>query len=78
VLENNTWYDYLALDPDVYLSRDYAPMTVRMDAYTRHVQGIPAAVAAMRETIEPMPSGHAGAGIAPGGQLDLGTPSITP
>jgi len=59
VLENNTWYDYLALDPNLYLSRDYAPLNVRMDAYVRHTQGIPAAAAAMRRTIKPMPTGHA-------------------
>ena len=60
VLENNVWYGYLPLDPDVYLSRQYAPLSVRMDAYTRHVEGLPAAVAAMRRTLKPMPSGHAG------------------
>ena len=60
VLENNVWYGYLPLDPDLYLSRPYAPLRVRMDAYTKHVEGLPAAVAAMRHTLKPMPSGHAG------------------
>jgi len=59
VLENNAWYDYLALDPDVYLSRNYAPLAARMDAYTRHVSALPATLAAMRRTLKPMPSGHA-------------------
>jgi hypothetical protein len=59
VLENNAWYDYLALDPNIYLSRDYAPLAVRMDAYTRHVRALPATLVAMRRTIKPMPTGHA-------------------
>lgn len=59
VMENNTWYGYLALDPDLYLSRQYAPLTARMDAYTRHVEGLPATLAAMRRTIKPMSTGHA-------------------
>ena len=59
VLENNTWYDYLALDPNVYVARDYAPPEVRMDAYTRHARALPTAIAAMRDTVKPMPSGHA-------------------
>ncbi len=58
-LENNAWYDYLALDPNIYLSRDYALLAVRMDAYTRHVEGLPRAMAAMKRTLKPMPSGHA-------------------
>jgi uncharacterized protein (DUF885 family) len=57
--ENNTWYGYLALDPNLYLSREYAPLAVRMAAYIRHVEGLPAAAAAMRRTLKPMPSGHA-------------------
>jgi uncharacterized protein (DUF885 family) len=59
VLENNCWFDYLALDPNLYLSRQYAPLTARMDAYTRHVEALPAVLAAMRRTMKPMPSGHA-------------------
>jgi len=59
VLENNTWFDYLALDPNLYLSRDYAPLSERMDAYTRHVRGLPETLTAMRKTITPMPTGHA-------------------
>jgi uncharacterized protein (DUF885 family) len=59
VLENNAWYDYLALDPNVYLSRNYAPLAVRMDAYTRHVSELPATLVTMRRTLKPMPSGHA-------------------
>jgi hypothetical protein len=59
VMENNVWYGYLPLDPDLYLSREYAPLSVRMDAYTRHVEGLPAAAAAMRRSLKPMPSGHA-------------------
>jgi len=59
VQENNTWYGYLALDPNLYLSRDYAPLAARMDAYTRHVRNLTPALAAMRRTIKPMSSGHA-------------------
>lgn len=59
VLENNTWYDYLALDPNLYLSRDYGTLEQRMAAYTQHVQALPAALRGMRSLIKPMPSGHA-------------------
>ena len=59
VMQNNAWYDYLALDPNVYLARDYAPLPVRMDACIRHVNALPATLQAMRRTLQPMPSGHA-------------------
>ena len=59
VLENNTWFDYLALDPNLYLARDYAPLGHRMDAYTKHVENLPQALAAMRALVKPMPPGHA-------------------
>jgi uncharacterized protein (DUF885 family) len=59
VQENNAWYDYLALDPNVYVARDYAPLPVRLAAYLRHVQALPAVLAGMQRTLRPMPSGHA-------------------
>jgi uncharacterized protein (DUF885 family) len=59
VFENNVWTAYLPLDPDPYVSRQYAPLSARMDAYTRHVAGMPRALEAMRGTVKPMPSGHA-------------------
>ena len=33
-----------ALDPDVYVSRPYAPLAVRLQAYTRYARSIPAAL----------------------------------
>jgi uncharacterized protein (DUF885 family) len=59
VHENNAWYDYLALDPNVYVARDYAPLPERLAAYLRHVQALPAVLEGMQRTLRPMPSGHA-------------------
>lgn len=47
------------LDPNVYLSRNYAPLAVRMDAYTGHGSALPATLVVMRRTLKPIPSGHA-------------------
>lgn len=40
-----------ALDPDVYVSRDYAPLPVRVDAYTRYARAVPAALAQIRANL---------------------------
>ena len=32
VMDNNAWFGYSGIDPDIYLSRDYAPAVTRMQA----------------------------------------------
>jgi hypothetical protein len=40
-----------AIDPDVYVSRDYAPLAARADAYIRYAQAVPTALARIRENL---------------------------
>ena len=56
VMDNNAWYGYSGIDPDIYLSRNYAPAAMRMGAYIRHVQAIPAAVLNIKQNLKPMPA----------------------
>ncbi len=45
-----------ALDPDVYVSREYAPLPVRLKAYTRYARAVPKAVAELRGNVAlPLP-----------------------
>lgn len=59
VMENSAWYGYYALDPDIYLSRAYAPLVVRMKAFIKHVDGMTAAVPNIKTNLKPMPSTYA-------------------
>ena len=44
------------LDPDVYISRDYAPLPVRMQAYVNYAKAVPGAVAQVRSNLRlPLP-----------------------
>lgn len=58
VMENNPWYGYSGFDPEIYLSRDYAPLAVRMEAYIKHVQAIPAVVSNIKNNLRPMSATH--------------------
>jgi uncharacterized protein (DUF885 family) len=52
---NPAWY-LNNIDPDLYLSRNYAPLPTRMKAYIKYAQGIPAIVADIRENLRgPLP-----------------------
>lgn len=53
-MENNPWYGYSGIDPDIYLTRDYAPPAQRIQAYIRHVQAIPAAVSNIKNNLRPL------------------------
>ncbi|HEX5656714.1 MAG TPA: DUF885 domain-containing protein, partial [Polyangiales bacterium] len=45
-----------AIDPTIYLTREYAPLDRRMQAYVRHLRAIPAAIDTMLATLEaPLP-----------------------
>ena len=53
---NNPLYYYWQFDPDVYISREYAPLEVRMKAYTKYANALPKAVEqAMANLKTPMP-----------------------
>ncbi len=40
-----------ALDPDVYVSRNYAPLATRLAAYTRYAKAVPVALAQIKENL---------------------------
>jgi uncharacterized protein (DUF885 family) len=60
---NPGWY-LGQIDPDVYLSRNYAPLEKRMKAYIKYAQGIPKFAAAVKENLKsPMPKTYVELGI---------------
>jgi uncharacterized protein (DUF885 family) len=61
---NPAWY-IGDLDPDMYLSRNYAPLDVRMKAYIKYARAIPKAVASIKENLKsPLPKTYVELGIA--------------
>jgi hypothetical protein len=66
---NPGWY-IDKIDPDMYLSRNYAPLDVRMKAYIRYARGIPKVAAAIKENLKsPLPKTYVELGIAQFGGL---------
>jgi hypothetical protein len=66
---NPGWY-LGQIDPDMYLSRNYAPLAVRMKAYIKYAQGIPRIAAAIKENLKsPMPKSYVELGIEEFGGL---------
>ena len=66
---NPGWY-LDQIDPDVYLSRNYAPLNVRMKAYVKYARGIPRLAAAIKENLKsPLPKTYVELGIAQFGGL---------
>jgi Bacterial protein of unknown function (DUF885) len=60
---NPAWY-LGNIDPDVYLSRNYAPLDKRMKSYIKYAQGIPKVAAAIKENLKsPMPKTYVELGI---------------
>ncbi len=49
--KNPTFYSD-ALDPDVYVSRDYAPLDVRIKAYTAYAKNVPAALEQVKKNLK--------------------------
>lgn len=49
---NPNWYSD-ALDPDVYVSRPYAPLESRIKSYTTYAKNIPGALQQIRTTLRP-------------------------
>jgi hypothetical protein len=57
-----SWYAD-QIDPNVYLARPYAPLSQRMQAYTRWARSLPAALKQMRANLQtPMPRAYADIG----------------
>jgi hypothetical protein len=66
---NPGWY-LEQIDPDVYLSRNYAPLNVRMKAYIKYARGIPRLATAIKENLKsPLPKTYVELGIAQFGGL---------
>src|ERR1700749_2477980 len=60
---NPAWY-LGHIDPDVYLSRNYAPLDKRIKAYIKYAQGIPKVASAIKENLKsPMPKTYVELGI---------------
>ncbi len=49
----NPYYYADALDPDVYVSRPYAPLETRIKAYTTYAKNVPAALEQAKENLRP-------------------------
>jgi uncharacterized protein (DUF885 family) len=75
---NPGWY-LDQIDPDVYLSRNYAPLDVRMKAYIKYARGIPRMAAAIKENLKsPLPKTYVELGIAQfGGLADFYTKNVS-
>jgi uncharacterized protein (DUF885 family) len=66
---NPAWY-IDKIDPDMYLSRNYAPLDVRMKAYIKYARGIPKMVNDIKANLQaPMPKTYVELGIAQYGGL---------
>jgi hypothetical protein len=76
-VSNPAWY-LGNIDPDVYLSRNYAPLDKRIKAYIRYAQGIPRIAAAIKENLKsPMPKTYVELGIDQfGGLADFYTKNV--
>jgi Bacterial protein of unknown function (DUF885) len=74
---NPAWY-LGQVDPDVYLSRNYAPLDVRMKAYIKYAQGIPKMAASIKENLKsPLPKTYVELGIEEfGGLADFYTKNV--
>jgi hypothetical protein len=74
-------YWYLGnIDPDMYLSRNYAPLDVRMKAYIKYAQAIPKMVTDIQANlVGPLPKTFVELGIADfGGFADFYTKDVAP
>jgi Bacterial protein of unknown function (DUF885) len=74
---NPAWY-LGQIDPEVYLSRNYAPLDVRMKGYLKYAQGIPRIAASIKENLKsPMPKTYVELGIDEfGGLADFYAKSV--
>jgi len=64
---NPIFYD---LDPSVYITRPYAPLVTRMQAYTRYAENVPRAVSQIKNNLRtPMPRTFVDVGVTVSGGL---------
>ena len=49
----NPYYYADAIDPDVYVSREYAPLETRIKAYTTYAKNVPAALEQVKANLKP-------------------------
>jgi hypothetical protein len=75
---NPYWYQ-ANLDPDMYLTRDYAPLDVRMKAYIKYARGIPKMSTDIQANLKgPLPKTYVELGIAEfGGYADFYKKDVT-
>jgi hypothetical protein len=74
-------YFYLNdLDPDMFLSRNYAPLDVRMKAYIKYARGVPKMVTDIQENLKgPLPKTYVELGIADfGGFAEFYSKDVAP
>ncbi|HLW25890.1 MAG TPA: DUF885 domain-containing protein [Steroidobacteraceae bacterium] len=78
---NRNPYWYLGqIDPDMYLSRDYAPLDVRMKAYIKYARGMPKMAKDIQDNLKgPLPKTFVELGIADfGGFVDFYKKDVGP
>jgi len=77
---SNPYFYLNNIDPDMYLSRNYAPLDVRMKAYIKYARAIPKLVADVQENLKgPLPKTYVELGIADfGGFADFYTKDVAP
>jgi hypothetical protein len=70
--KNPAWYGD-AIDPDVYVSRPYAPLAVRLAAYIKYARSVPVAIAQIKANLQgPLAQPLAAIGrVAIGGMTDF-------
>ena len=67
--KNPSWY-LGQIDPDMYLSRNYAPLKARMQAYIKYARAIPRMAYSIKENLKsPLPKTYVELGIAEFGGL---------
>ncbi len=76
---NPYWY-VGNLDPDLYLSRNYAPLNVRMKAYIKYARNIPKMAKDIQDNLKgPLPRTYIELGISNfGGYVDFYKKDVTP
>ena len=76
--KNPAWYND-KVDPDMYLSRNYAPFDVRMKAYIKYARGIPKMAKDIQDNLKsPLPKTYVELAIADfGGFADFYTKDVT-
>lgn len=78
-LKSPAWYLQF-IDPDMYLSRNYAPLDVRLKAYIKYARGIPKMAKDIQDNLKgPLPKTYVEHGIDEfGGLADFYSKGVTP